>query len=222
MPLVPFGCSTVMSRPVGAAVGQAIEPSRVAHHRARPCRGYSNLLRGPTALAIVEERREALRRVTHHAPRRERRGLGLPFGLNDACPALRQLGKQRQAPHPRSLSPSRDMARRLVSNTLRPSRGASRGVPPPAPAPAAVGSARAARGSGRRETAPSPPPGASVVVHAEGGHAPEVVRGTEQRKILRHTNAPSHARASTAVPPLHQVGNLSLDLGADRAIARFP
>jgi hypothetical protein len=40
---------------------------------------------------------------------------------------------------------------------------------------------------------PSLDPGAPVVVHAERGHAPEVVRDTEQRKILHHPNAPPHA-----------------------------
>jgi len=51
-------------------------------------------------------------------------------------------------------------------------------------------------------------------MHAEGSHAPEVVRSTEQRKIMRHTGATAYAGSPTAVPPLHQVGNLALDLGS--------
>jgi hypothetical protein len=59
-------------------------------------------------------------------------------------------------------------------------------------------------------------------VHAERGHAPEVVRGTEQRKIVHHTRAATHARTSAAMPPSHQVADLPFDLGPGRAIARFP
>jgi len=39
------------------------------------------------------------------------------------------------------------------------------------------------------------------------------VRGSEQRESVRHMNATEHAGASATVPPLHQLGNLSLDLG---------
>ena len=100
-----------------------------------------------------------------------------------------------------------------MSNTLGVRQDALLGGPPLASARRAWEAPEWPPTSGRRETPPSPPPGAFGMVHAECGHAPEVVRGTEQRKIIRHTGATAYAGSPTAVPALHQLGNLSLDLG---------
>jgi hypothetical protein len=60
------------------------------------------------------------------------------------------------------------------------------------------------------------------VVHAERRQAPEVVGGSEQREILHHASAATYPGTSATVASLHEVADLSLDLGARRAIARFP
>jgi len=59
-------------------------------------------------------------------------------------------------------------------------------------------------------------------VHAELRQAAEVVGGREQREVMHHASAAANPGSSATMPSLHQVAKLSLDLGASRAIARFP
>src|SRR4051794_22537356 len=62
---------------------------------------------------------------------------------------------------------------------------------------------------GRDARARSAPPGAGLgMPSAELGRAGEIVRGGEQREVLRDALRAANTSSATAVPSLHQVSNL--------------
>ena len=74
----------------------------------------------------------------------------------------------------------------------------------------------------QRESVASAVPDSVFMADSQLGQTLEIVRGSEQRKVLANALCTAHACSTTAMSLLHQVSELSLDLGSGRSVARLP